>query len=120
MGVVWITISSSGLQLEIVLILYQDSMTTREYDSYTSYKLASGEVRRYPVKRRYVSVRTYTIPDDKRAEIIKLHELGVPSTRIARSVELTVKRVRHVIKKAKVQAVIQSGLDDAIEAKKED
>jgi hypothetical protein len=75
-------------------------MTTREYDSFVLYTTAKGEVRRYPVKRRYVSTVTYVIPDDKRAEILRKHADGVPSTRIAQDIGITVQRVRRVIKKA--------------------
>ncbi len=79
-------------------------MTTREYDSYVTYTAVNGEVRRYPVKRRYVAARTYAIPDDQRAEIIRRHTDGVPATRIARDTGINVQRVYRLIKKAAVPA----------------
>ncbi len=80
-----------------------NSMTTREYNSYTTYTSANGEVRRYPVKRRYVSIRTYPIPDDVHVEIIKKHTDGVSAAQIARDLGFTDQRVRRIIKKAKAQ-----------------
>ncbi len=74
-------------------------MTTKLYKGYVEYTMVSGEVRRYPVTRKYKATKTYTLPTDTIDTIIRKHRDGIPSTRIARDIGITPERVRRVIKK---------------------
>jgi hypothetical protein len=74
-------------------------MTTKEYEGYSMRRMANGQIKKYPTKKKYTVSNAYVIPDDVRAEIIRKHKEGVSAARIARDVGLTAGRVSRVIKK---------------------
>lgn len=71
----------------------------QSYLSYTTKTLASGEVRKYPVIKKYTVTRTNKISDDIKTKILNDHSLGIPSSRIAIDLNLNVTRVRRLIRK---------------------
>ncbi len=91
-------------------------MTTRTCKAHSTRILSNGQVKTYEFNKTYTVNNAYVVPDDKLVEIIKLHKLGVPATRIAPEVGYTAERVRRIIKRAANQA----GKAAPIEAKKED
>lgn len=81
-------------------------MTVREYESYTTRILASGEVRRYPVTRTYLSNRSNKIANDVLVEILRRAADGVPAARIARDIGISAERVRRIVKKAAADTMV--------------
>lgn len=76
-------------------------MEIRTYQSYTTKKLLSGEIRRYPVTKTYTATKTSKLPDETINKIIEMHVARIPATKISIAVGISAERVRRVIKKRK-------------------
>ena len=82
-------------------------MTTRTYTSYGSKKLADGTVKKYPVIRKYtVKTELTPITPEQSSAIMKDYFAGLPATKIAPKLNISVDRVRRHIKNNKAKIVI--------------
>ncbi len=79
-------------------------MITKTCKVYSTRGRADGRLKTYEFDKKYTVNNANGIPDDKREEILKLHKLGVPATRISREVGISTERIRRLIKKANQQA----------------
>ncbi len=76
-------------------------MEVRTYQSYTSRKCANGEVKHYPVTKKYTVKgrprQPVMPPETTIAEIKRQHGLGVPATKIAANTGVTLYKVRQIL-----------------------